>query len=76
MLSLAAIVLGVATNNNFLAFRVSSDLKNEILEMANSEARSFSQVRELLLSEGVEVYKKEGPKFIQRLVAKQKGRTK
>ena len=73
---MAAIVLGVTTNKNFLAFRVSSDLKNEILEIAKSEARSISQVCELLLSGGVEVYKKQGPRFIQRLVAKQKSRAK
>jgi hypothetical protein len=30
----------------------------------------------MLLYEGVEAYKKDGPKFIQRLVAKQKARTK
>ena len=30
----------------------------------------------MLLNEGVEAYKKEGPKFMQRLVAKQKLRTK
>ena len=42
--------------------------------IANSEARSISQVCELLLSEGVQAYKKEGPKFMQRLVAKQKAR--
>ena len=32
------------------------------------------QVGEMLLHEGVEAYKKEGPKFMQRLVAKQKAR--
>ena len=31
-----------------------------------------SRKYELLLHEGVEAYKKEGPKFMQRLVAKQK----
>lgn len=67
---------GVATNKNFLAFRVSPELRREILEIANGEARSISQVCELLLSEGVEAYKKEGAKFIQRLVAKQKNRHK
>ena len=51
-------------------------MADEILEIANSEARSISQVCELLLAEGVEAYKKEGPKFIQRLVAKQKSRAK
>ena len=34
------------------------------------------QVGEMLLHEGVEAYKKEGPKFMQRLVAKQKARGK
>jgi hypothetical protein len=59
-----------------LAFPVSPDLKNEIQGIADSEARSRSQVCELLLSEGVQAYKKEGPKFMQRLVAKQKARVK
>ena len=72
----AAIVFVVTTKKGFLAFRVSPDLKNEIQEIANGEARSISQVCELLLSEGVQAYKKEGPKFIQRLVAKQKARAK
>lgn len=69
---MAAIVLGVTTNKNFLAFRVSPELKNEIFEIANNEARSISQICELLLAEGVETYRKEGAKFIQRVVAKQK----
>jgi hypothetical protein len=68
--------LFVTTKKGFLAFRVSPDLKNEIQGIANSEARSISQVCELLLSEGVQAYKKEGPKFMQRLVAKQKARVK
>ena len=40
------------------------------------EARSISQVCELLPSEGVQAYKKERPKFIHRLAAKQKARSK
>ena len=67
---------GVTTKKNFLAFRVSSELKNELLEMSKSEARSISQICELILADSVDVYKKEGPKFVQRLVAKQKGRAK
>jgi hypothetical protein len=66
----------VTTKKGFLAFRVSPDLKSEIQGIATSEARSISQVCELLLSEGVQSYKKEGPKFMQRLVAKQKARVK
>jgi hypothetical protein len=64
----------VATNKEFLAFRVSAALKEEIQEIAVNEARSVSQVCELLLEDGIEAYKKEGPKFMQRLIAKQKGR--
>ena len=51
-------------------------MKNEIQEIANSEARSISQVCEFLLSEGVQAYKKEGPKFMQRLVAEQEARVR
>lgn len=76
MVSVDAIVFVVTTKKGFLAFRVSPDLKNEIQGIADSEARSISQVCELLLSEGVMAYKKEGPKFIQRLVAKQMARVK
>jgi hypothetical protein len=66
----------VSPEKHFLAFRVSSALRDEIHGIAVSEARSISQICELLLAEGVEAYKKDGPKFIQRLVAKQKLRTK
>jgi hypothetical protein len=76
LVSCAAIVFVVTTKKNFLAFRVSPDLKNDIQGIANSEARSISQVCELLLSEGVQAYKKEGPKFMQRSVARQKSRGK
>jgi len=76
LVSGAAIVFVVTTKKGFLAFRVSPDLKSEIQGIANSEARSISQVCELLLSDAVQAYKKEGSKFMQRLVAKQKNRVK
>jgi len=66
----------MTTKKGFLAFRVQPELKSAIQEMADQEARSISQVCELLLSEGVETYEKEGPKFIQRLIAKHKHRAK
>ena len=40
------------------------------------EQRTITQVCEMFLREGIEDYKKEGTKFIQRLVAKQKARVK
>lgn len=66
----------VTTKKEFVAFRVSPSLKDELQKIADAEARSISQICELLLGDGVDAYKKEGPKFIQRLVAKQKLRTK
>jgi hypothetical protein len=59
-----------------LAFRVAPELKRELQRMADDDQRALSQVCEMLLCEGVEAYKKEGPKFLQRLVAKQKARAK
>jgi predicted transcriptional regulator len=61
---------------DFLVFRVNADLKRELQEFADEEQRTVSQVCEMLLYEGVEAHKKEGPKFMQRLVAKQKARLK
>jgi hypothetical protein len=43
---------------------------------ADEEQRTITQVCEMLLQEGVEAYKNEGPKFMQRRVAKQKARVK
>jgi hypothetical protein len=58
----------------FLAFRVAPELKRELQRIAEDEQRALSQVCEMLLYEGIESTRKEGPKFIQRLVAKQKAR--
>ena len=60
----------------FLIFRVDPALKQDIQQIADEEQRTITQVCEMLLHEGVEAYKKEGPKFMQRLVAKQKARVK
>ena len=60
----------------FIAFRVAPELKRELESIADDEQRALSQVCEMLLYEGVDFYKKEGPKFMQRLVAKQKARVK
>jgi hypothetical protein len=59
-----------------LALLVRPELKRDIQQIADDEQRNLSQICEMLLYEGVGAYKKDGPKFIQRLVAKQKLRTK
>jgi hypothetical protein len=53
-----------------------STLRRDVQRNAGREHRTITQVCEMLLHEGVEAYKREGPKFMQRLVAKQKARVK
>ena len=60
---------------DFLAFRINPDLKQQIEEIADEEQRSISQICELFLKGAVEDYKKDGPQYIQRLLAKQKHKT-
>jgi hypothetical protein len=57
-------------------FRVDPTLRRDIQRIADEEQRTITQICEMLLYEGVEAYKKEGTKFVQRLVAKQKLRGK
>ena len=60
----------------FIAFRVAPELKRELQRIADDEQRALSQLCEMFLYEGVENSKKDGTKFIQRLVSKQKARNK
>ena len=68
--------ISLVPKTEFIAFRVSQELKRELQRAADDEQRALSQICEMFLFEGVDAYKKEGPKFIQRLVAKQKARVK
>jgi hypothetical protein len=68
--------ISLVAKTEFLAFRVAPELKRELQRIADDEQRAVSQVCEMLLYEGVDSYKEEGPKFVQRLVAKQKARVK
>jgi len=49
-----------------LAFRIPAELKQELLQIADREARSMSQICEIFLRIGAEQYKKEGARFLQR----------
>jgi predicted HicB family RNase H-like nuclease len=53
-----------------LSFRVPKKLKAELEQAALKEGRSVSQICEALLSGGVEAYKKQGSKYIQRLLSR------
>jgi hypothetical protein len=68
--------ISVVAKTEFLAFRVAPELKRELQRLAGDEQRPLSQVCEMLMYEGIEAYKKEGSKFIQRLVVKQRTRVK
>jgi hypothetical protein len=55
-----------------LSFRIPGHLKIELERVALNEGRSLAQVCEALLSGGLEIYKKDGPKYLQRLISRQK----
>ncbi len=55
-----------------MAFRIPADLKKRLQEMARREARSLSQISEMLLRLGVEAYEKEGAKYLQSFLSRQK----
>lgn len=66
----------LVARTGFLVFRVDPALRREVERIAEEEQRTITQVCEMLLHEGIETYKKEGAKFMQRMVAKQKTRSK
>jgi hypothetical protein len=55
-----------------LAFRISDHLKTDLQQIAEREARSVSQLCEILLKLGVASYRKEGPKYLQRFLSRRK----
>jgi len=55
-----------------LAFRIPTELKRKLQEIASHEARSISQTCEMFLRLGVEGYQKEGPKYLQRFLSRRK----
>lgn len=55
-----------------LSFRIPARLKAELEKVALSEGRSLAQVCEAFLLGALDVYKKEGSKYIQRFLARPK----
>jgi hypothetical protein len=64
----------IMKKNAPLAFRISADLKNSLQQIADREARSISQVCEILLTIGTETYAKEGSKYLHRFFGPRKER--
>jgi hypothetical protein len=55
-----------------LSFRIPGRLKTELERVALIEGRSLAQVCEVLLTGGLEIYKKEGSKYLQRFLSRRK----
>jgi hypothetical protein len=62
------------TKDTRLSFRVSSDLKRSLESVAAQEGRSLAQICETFLLAAMKTYQKEGSKFLQRFVARQKNK--
>jgi hypothetical protein len=58
--------------NQQIGFRLSANLKKELVEIAKRERRTLSQICELFVIGGLEAYKKEGSKYVQRVVGRPK----
>jgi hypothetical protein len=57
--------LSVMKKSAPLAFRIPDVLKKSLEEIADREARSVSQICEILLTIGTEAYNQEGTKYLQ-----------
>jgi hypothetical protein len=55
-----------------IGVRVPTELKRVLIQIAKKEGRSLAQLCEILLTGGAKVYQDEGPKYIQRLLSRQK----
>jgi len=49
-----------------LAFRIPSELKQDLQRISDKEARSLSQICEILLRIGIQQYRKDGARFLER----------
>jgi predicted DNA-binding protein len=60
------------TKDEQIGFRLPAALKRELHNLARREGRTLSQICEIFVSEGLDAYRKEGPKYLQRLLSRQK----
>jgi hypothetical protein len=55
-----------------IGVRVAAELKRALIQIAKKEGRSLAQLCEILLRGGASAYQDEGPKYLQRLLSRQK----
>ena len=61
----------MGTKNEQIGFRLPASLKRDLHQVARREGRTLSQICEILVAGGLEAYKKEGAKYLQRLLSRQ-----
>ena len=59
-----------------IGFRVSGEVKTALLQIAKKEGRSLAQICDLFLRGGINEYEKEGVSYLQRLLVRQKEKTR
>jgi hypothetical protein len=59
-----------------IGFRVSSEIKVALSQIAKKEGRSLAQVCELLLRGGIHEYEREGSRYLHRFVERPKEKGK
>lgn len=68
-------MIPIVARKIFLGIRIDPELKRALEELASTEERSVSQICELLLRKGVDCYKREGSKYLQSSLSRQKKET-
>lgn len=59
------------TKDEQIGFRLPADLKRDLDNLARREGRTLSQICEIFVSGGLDAYRREGPKYLQRLLSRQ-----
>jgi hypothetical protein len=59
-----------------IGFRVSSEIKVALSQIAKKEGRSLAQVCELLLKGGIHEYEREGSRYLHRFVERPREKSK
>ena len=59
-----------------IGFRVSSEIKTALSQIAKKEGRSLAQICDLLLRGGISEYEREGSKYLHRFVERPRERTR
>ena len=65
----------MTTKDERIGIRVPSETKDSLLQIARKEGRSLAQICEILLRAGIHSYEKEGAKYLQRFIPRNRGKS-